>query len=68
MADGYFEKTIKSPYLSNHLTDFDEIWHSEAIWHPTGGQTVKISDFSKTKMAAVVILENHKNRDITATD
>jgi len=25
-------------------------------------------NFSKTKMAAVAILKNHKNRDITTTD
>jgi len=30
--------------------------------------TVKISNFSKTKMAAAAILKNHKNRDITTTD
>jgi len=24
------EKKIKSRYLSNHLTDFDEIWHADA--------------------------------------
>jgi len=35
---------------------------------PYGGQTVKISNFSKTKMAAAAILKNHKNRDITTTD
>ena len=31
------------------------------------GQAVKISNFSKTKMAAAAILKNHKNRDISAT-
>jgi len=30
--------------------------------------TVKISNFSKIKMAAAAILKNHKNRDITTTD
>ena len=34
----------------------------------TGRQIVKISNFSKTKMAAAAILKNHKNRDITAMD
>jgi len=33
---------------------------------PYRGQIVKISNFSKTKMAAAAILKNHKNRDITA--
>jgi len=35
---------------------------------PYGGQTVKISNFSKIKMAAAAILKNHKNCDITTTD
>jgi len=32
---------------------------------PLQGQAVKISNFSKTKMAAAAILKNHKNRNIT---
>ena len=69
MADsGHFEKTVKSPYLRKRLTDFDEIWHDDADWPPTGDKTVKISNFSKTKMAAAAILKKHKNRDITTTD
>jgi len=32
------------------------------------GNIVKISNFSKTKMAAAAILKNNKNRDITTTD
>jgi len=32
------------------------------------GQTVRISKFSTTKMAAAALLKNHKNRDITPTD
>ena len=35
---------------------------------PAQGQIVKISNFSKTKMAAATILKNHKNGDITTTD
>jgi len=31
MADGsHFEKTVKSSYLSNSWTNFDEIWHGDA--------------------------------------
>ena len=30
IADGRHLKTVKSPYLQNRLTDFDEIWHSDA--------------------------------------
>jgi len=33
MADGrHFEKNVKSPYLCNRLTDFDEIWYNNAHW------------------------------------
>jgi len=35
---------------------------------PYRGHIVKIFNFSKTKMAAAAILENHKNCDITASD
>jgi len=27
-------KTVKSPYICNRLTDFDEIWHDDAYWPP----------------------------------
>jgi len=30
MADSHLSKTVKSPYLRNHLTDFNEIWHGNA--------------------------------------
>jgi len=30
MADGRHLKTVKSSYLSNRWTDFDEIWHGDA--------------------------------------
>jgi len=45
-------KTVKSPYLCNRLTDFDE---SGRKTH--SGSTVKISNFRKSKMAAVAILK-----------
>jgi len=38
------KKTIKSPYLCNRLTDFDEILHGDAL-APYSGPTVKISYF-----------------------
>jgi len=70
MADGrHFEKNpVKSPYLSNRLTDFDEIWHADVDWPPTWGISLKFFNFSKTKMAATAILKNHKNRDIGSAD
>ena len=43
MADGrHFEKKpVKSSYLSNRYTDFDEIWHGDANWLPTGDRPLK---------------------------
>ena len=49
-------KTVKSPYLSNRLTDFDEIWHVDADWFPTGDRSLKFSIFPKN-MAVVVIFK-----------
>ena len=40
-------KTGKSQYLRNRWTDFDEIWQGDAHWPPTGGQAVKMLNFSK---------------------
>ena len=34
-------KTVKSPYLCNRLTDFDEIWHDGAYWPPTAKRPLK---------------------------
>jgi len=62
-------KTVKSPYLRNRLTDFDEIWHDDADWPPTGDTPLKFGIFKqKNKMTVVVILKNHTNRDITTKD
>jgi len=42
MAYGrHFEKTVKLPYLSNRLIDFDEIWHGDANRAPTGDRPLK---------------------------
>jgi len=35
------KKTVKSSYLSNRWTDFDEIWHGDANWPPTGDRPLK---------------------------
>jgi len=32
-------KTVKSPYLLNRLTDFEEIWHGDADWNPAFWQS-----------------------------
>ena len=34
-------KTVESPYLRNRLTDFDELWHSDADWPPMGDRPLK---------------------------
>jgi len=41
------KKTVKSPYICNRLTDFDEIWHANADWLPTEGISLKFSIFQK---------------------
>jgi len=51
-------KTLKSPYLRNRLTDFDEISRGDADWPPTGDTPLKFR--IKNKMAAVVILKTTK--------
>jgi len=63
MAEVAILKTVKSLYLSNRLTDFDDIWHADADWPPTGDKLLKFFNFSN--MAAVVIFKNHTNPDIT---
>jgi len=43
MADGrHFEKKpVKSSYLSNRWTDFDEVWRGGANWPPAGDRPLK---------------------------
>ena len=47
MAEVAILKTVKSPYLSNRLTDFDEIWHADADFPPTGNRRLKFLVFHK---------------------
>jgi len=35
------KKTVKPPYLCNRLTDFDEIWYSDAHWTRTADVPLK---------------------------
>jgi len=50
MADGrHFEKNIKLPYLYNHLTDYDEIWYSDAHWALTAVLLIKFGIFENPK-------------------
>ena len=53
MADGrHFEKTVKSLYLCNRMTDFDKIWYSDAYWPLTADRRLKFRIF-EIQMAAV---------------
>jgi len=62
MVDGrHSEKNVKSPYLSSHMTDMDEIWHDGADWPFTGDRPLKFRIFQSRHL-------NHKNRGITAKD
>jgi len=48
------------------MTDFDEIWHSDIYWPPQG-IVRKNYDFLKIQHGGGRHVENHKNRDISAT-
>ena len=49
------KKTVKSLYLCNRLTDFDEICHDDAYWPPTVEIPLKFRIFEKFKMDAAAI-------------
>jgi len=49
MADGGHLKSVKSTYLSNRLTDFDEIKHGDANWPPAGDRPLKFRIFQKPR-------------------
>jgi len=49
------------------MTDFDENWHSDIYWPPYRGSFVKITIFLKIQHGEGRHVENHKNRDISAT-
>ena len=42
-------KTVKSPYLCNRLTDFDEIWHDDAYWPATAERPLKFPIFENSR-------------------
>jgi len=58
----------KSPYLRNRLTDFDEIWHADADWPPTGDRSLKFPILKNQDGGGSHLEKNHKNRDVTAMD
>jgi len=51
-------KTVKSPYLRNRLTDFDEIWHAGGDWD----RSLKFSIFQKEDGVGRYLQKPHKSR------
>jgi len=66
MAEGRHFETVKSPYLCNRLTDFNEIWQVGAHWPPTADWPLKFRIF-EIQDGGGRHLENHKNRNISTT-
>ena len=63
MADGrHFEKTVKSPYLCNRLTDFDEIWHDDAYWPPAAERSLKFRIFENSRWRQPPYGKSQKSR------
>jgi len=60
-------KTVKLPYLCIRFTDFDEVWDGDAYGSLTVDRPLKNFEFLKIQDGGGRHLENHKNRDISAT-
>ena len=52
-----FSKIVKSPYLSEKLSDFDEIWYTTSDIESGYSHVTKKLKFLKFKMVAVAILK-----------
>jgi len=63
----FWKKTVKSTYLCNRLTDFDEIWYNDAYWTLTADLPSKFRIFNNPRWRRPPTWKNHKNRDISAT-
>ena len=50
-------KIVKSPYLIEKFSDFDEIWYTTSDIEPDYSLVTKKMKFSKFKMAAAAILK-----------
>jgi len=60
MADGrHFAKSVKSPYLCNLLTDFDEFWQDDDHCPLTAEQKSKIQDQNPQKSLKGDITQHH---------
>jgi len=60
-------KTVKSPYLRNRSTDSEEKWHSDTNQPPAVDWPLKFWIFGIVQDGGGRHVENHKNRDISAT-
>ena len=63
-------KPLNRNYLRNRLTDFDEIWHGDVDWPPTGDRPLKFRIFQKPRWRrppSWFFTIFHKNRDISST-
>jgi len=62
MADSrHFDKTVKSPYLCNRLTDFYEIWYGDAWWSQAPDVKLFFLIFNNLIMLYSRYLENRKH-------
>jgi len=56
------KKTVKSPYLSTRLIDFDEILHAGADCPLTGGRSLKLAIFKKQDGGGSHLEKSQKSR------
>ena len=62
----HFGKNVKSQYLRDRFTDFDEIWQVDANWLLT--RLLKFRIFENLIWRRLPSLKSQKKREITATD
>ena len=55
-------KTVKSPYICNHSTDFDEMWQGDANWPPTGERQLKYQIFQHPRWQPPPSWKSQKSR------
>jgi len=58
----FWKKSVKSPYLCNRLTDFDEIWYIDAYWPPTVDLQSKFRIFEKQDGVGRYLEKSQKSR------
>jgi len=62
----HFEKTVKSPYLCNRLTDFDEIRYNDAYWPLTADRSLKFRIFENPRSSKITKKITQHHVDIQA--